>query len=208
MRAVNLLPKDGGRSRGRDGGRSAPRQLPLLVGALLGALVLGLVGMLTLSASGAVSDKEGELAALEAAIAAIPPAPAGPPAQDTALATQRTQREAALTAALSRRIAWDRVLRRFSLVLPGDVWLTGLTLSSPTPASSPAGTPASTAPTGFTMTGFTYSHDAVARLLSRLQVVPDLASVQLQASTRTKLKGRSVVSFSIAAAVRSGSPAS
>lgn len=207
MRAVNLLPKDGGRARG-ERRREAPRRLPLLVGGLLGALVLGLVGVLTLSASGAVSDKQAQLDALNATIAALPPPPAGPPAQDAALAAQRTQREAALNAALSRRVAWDRVLRRFSLVLPEDVWLTGLTLSSPTPASSPAGTPASTAPTGFTMTGFTYSHDAVARLLSRLQVVPDLANVQLQSSTRTKLKGRTVVSFSVAAAVRSGSASS
>jgi hypothetical protein len=35
--------------------------------------------------------------------------------------------------------------------------------------------------------------------------VPDLTNVQLQSSTRTKLKGRPVVSFSIAAAVRTGS---
>ena len=55
------------------------------------------------------------------------------------------------------------------------------------------------------MNGFTYSHDAVARLLSRLAVVPDLGNVQLTASTRTKLKGRDVVSFSITAAVRTGS---
>src|SRR5207247_10795231 len=35
----------------------------------------------------------------------------------------------------------------------------------------------------FIMQGRTYSHDGVARLLSRLQVVPDLTNVQLQSST-------------------------
>ena len=52
------------------------------------------------------------------------------------------------------------------------------------------------------MNGFTYSHDAVARLLSRLAVVPDLANVQLLSSTRTKLKGRDASPFSITATVR------
>ncbi|HSC91392.1 MAG TPA: PilN domain-containing protein [Gaiellaceae bacterium] len=207
MRAVNLLPKDHGRARGSDR-REPPRHLPVIAGALLGALVLGVLVTMTMSAGKTVSDRRAQLDALNAQVAATPPPQAGPPAQDAALTTQRTQRAAALSGALSRRVAWDRVLRRFSLVLPDDVWLTGLTLSSPTPATSPAGTPPNTTATGFTMTGFTYSHDAVARLLSRLQVVPDLAGVQLQSSTRTKLKGREVVSFSIAAAVRTGSLAS
>jgi len=202
MRAVNLLPKDSGRSRGSKK-RETPKHLPLIVGGVLGALVLGFVGMQTMSASGAISDNEAALQSLNAQIAATPPPPAGPPAGDAELDNQRTQRAAARASALSRRVAWDRVLRRFSLVLPDDVWLTTLTLATPTPATSPAGTPPATG-TGFTMNGFTYSHDAVARLLSRLAVVPDLANVQLLASTRTKLKGRDVVSFSITATVRSG----
>ena len=206
MRAVNLLPKDAARSRpGATKKRETPKHLPAIVGCVLGALVIAFLGMQTMSAGSAASDAQAELDRLNQLIAATPPPPAGPPAADAELANQRTQRSAALASALSRRIAWDRVLRRFSLVLPDDVWLTGLTLSSPTPAAVAAGSPVSNAPTGFIMSGFTYSHDAVARLLSRLQVVPDLTNVQLQSSTRTKLKGRSVVSFSIAAAVRTGS---
>jgi Tfp pilus assembly protein PilN len=205
VRAVNLLPKDGGRARGGPAKkREAPKHLPLLVGGGLGVLVLAALGFLTMSASGSVSDREAELVALEQQIASTPPPPPGPPAADTELTNQRTQRAAALASALSRRVAWDRVLRRFSLVLPDDVWLTTLTLTSPTPATSPAGAPA-TLGTGFTMNGFTYSHDAVARLLSRLAVVPDLTNVQLGASTKTKLKGRDVVSFSITASVRPAS---
>ena len=38
----------------------------------------------------------------------------------------------------------------------------------------------------FTIQGRTYSHDGVARLLSRLQVVPDLTNVQLISSTKSK----------------------
>jgi Tfp pilus assembly protein PilN len=207
MRAVNLLPKDSGRARQGAGAkkREAPKNLPVLVGGVLGALVIAFLALQTLSAGGAAGEQQAQLDRLEQMIASTPPPPAGPPAADTELANQRTQRAAALASALSRRVAWDRVLRRFSLVLPDDVWLTGLTLSTPTPAATPAGTPVSNAPTGFVMSGFTYSHDAVARLLSRLAVVPDLTNVQLQSSIRTKLKGRPVVSFSIAAAVRTGS---
>ena len=48
----------------------------------------------------------------------------------------------------------------------------------------------------------TYSQAAVARLLSRLTVVPDLVNVQLQQSTRTKLGSANAVHFTIAADVR------
>jgi Tfp pilus assembly protein PilN len=100
------------------------------------------------------------------------------------------------------------VLRRFSLVLPEDVWLTSLNLVSPTPATAAAGAPApkpGAPPGGFVMAGRTYSYDAVARFLSRLAVVPDLTNVQLQRSSKTRQAGREVVDFSIAADVRTGS---
>ena len=58
------------------------------------------------------------------------------------------------------------------------------------------------APTGFTMDCSTYSHDAVARLLSRLSVVPDLTNVQLVNSSAEEVNGQTVVHFSIAADIR------
>jgi Tfp pilus assembly protein PilN len=64
---------------------------------------------------------------------------------------------------------------------------------------------ASAAPSaaGFTINGRTYSHDGVARLLSRLAVVPHLAGVQLQHSAlSTSETGRKVVEFSINATVK------
>jgi Tfp pilus assembly protein PilN len=51
----------------------------------------------------------------------------------------------------------------------------------------------------FTIQGRTYSHDGVARLLSRLQVVPDLTNVQLVSSTRSQVGNQEVVDFTIAA---------
>ena len=85
----------------------------------------------------------------------------------------------ALSTALTSRIAWDRVFREFSLVLPDDVWLTTLTAKSPISPLTNVRRRTGAAPSQFTIQGRTYSHDGVARLLSRLQVVPDLTNVQL-----------------------------
>ena len=69
------------------------------------------------------------------------------------------------------------------------------------PAAPPA--PGAT-PTGLVIGGYTYSQDAVARLLSRLQVVPDLTNVQLQSSAVTPLGNSSVVAFTILADIKTG----
>lgn len=203
MRAVNLLPRDDGRSKQR----KAPN--PVVLVALIGGVVVaaGLFLGLTMF-GGNVGSKRAELQALESELALIPPPPPGLSGAQVGFAGERTQRAGALASALSRRISWDRVLRRFSLVLPDDVWLTSLNLTSPTPATAPAGAPGpkpGAAPTGFAMVGRTYSYDAVARFLSRLAVVPDLTNVQLQRSSRFEQGGRQIVEFAIAADVRSGS---
>jgi hypothetical protein len=98
------------------------------------------------------------------------------------------------------------VLRQISLVLPEDVWLKTFLATSPVPAGSTApaaGAPGSP-PTLITIEGYTYSHDAVARLLTRLSVIPDLKNVWLQKSLRTELGGRPIVTFTILSDVRPG----
>ena len=61
---------------------------------------------------------------------------AGTQAFRSTVLTDREQRSLALDSALGKRVAWDRILRRFALVLPDDVWLTSLQgtvpLDSPT----------------------------------------------------------------------------
>jgi Tfp pilus assembly protein PilN len=69
-------------------------------------------------------------------------------------------------------------------------------------APAPAAPGSALAATEFTLDGYTYSHAAVARLLTRLAVVPDLVNVQLQQSTKTKLGTANAVHFTIAADVR------
>ena len=97
--------------------------------------------------------------------------------------------------ALSQRIAWDRILREFSLVLPSDVWISSLSMTAP---AAGATTTAATAATGFTIQATTYSYDSVARMLSRMQLIPDLTNVTLSPANKS---GR-LVQFGISANVK------
>jgi len=201
VRAINLLP--------RDDVRRGPQktQWIVLVPVVLAVLLTGLLSAAFLSASGKVKDKQAELTGLQEVLQAIPTPDASKVRTQSALAADKQVRVAALSSALSRRVAWDRIFRELSLVLPDDVWLATLSAKAPVP-SSVAVAPAAPAPgsavaaTGFTLDGFTYSHAAVARLLSRLAVVPDLVNVQLQQSTKTKVGVSDAVHFVIVADVR------
>jgi Tfp pilus assembly protein PilN len=187
MRAVNLLPRDAEQAR------KGP-QLPIVVGCAGAVLTAIVLAGGYLSASSKVGDENAKLAEVQAKIAAVPkPEPEAPTV--SSLPQERQARVAALASALSQRVAWDRILREISLVLPEDVWLRTLSATAPGP------TPSATA-TGITIEGFTYSQAAVARLLARLAVVPDLADVTLQSSTTADVGGRDIVSFTIAGNVR------
>jgi len=189
MRAVNLLPKEPSAARKRRGPNLDPA-LSALIGGLLvvvGALFLG-----SISASGDLVAKRDAVADLQARLGRLPK-PEPQPAADVALVSEQQARSDALTTALTSRVAWDAVLRRFSLVLPEDVWLTRL-------SATDSGTTG--AARLLQVSGYTYSHSAVARLLARLSVVADLRDVQLQRSALVELAGRKVVQFEVAASVR------
>jgi Tfp pilus assembly protein PilN len=203
MRAVNLLPRDHKQRTVRK------ESLPVLVGACSGVLFVSLLGAMFMMGSGKIAAQQRKFDDLNRQYDALPPPPAGPSAAQQALAGQHSARVTALSTALSSRVAWDRVFREFSLVLPDDVWLTTLTTKSPISPATNAATSSGGAPSQFTMQGRTYSHDGVARLLSRLQVVPDLTNVQLLSSSLSKVGGQDVVEFSIAADIKvAGSPGS
>jgi Tfp pilus assembly protein PilN len=191
MRAVNLLPKDHAQKS------MALPSTPVLVGICAGVLVAAGLGTDFMMQSASVAKEQRKLDALQARVAALPQAPAGPSAGETQLAGEHSARVSALASALASRVAWDRIFREFSLVLPDDVWLTTLTCHSPSSTTSTGGLP-----TEFAITGRTYSHDGVARLLSRLQVVPDLQNVTLVSSTRSVVQGQAVVEFNIVADIR------
>lgn len=194
MRAVNLLPRD-------DPKRSFEAKRGVAFAAAAGAaLVTMLLVSMTMSAAGAVGDKQAELDALRAQIAAIPSAPVEDASAEDALAVEKGARVGALSAALADRVAWDRVLRQVSLVLPEDVWLTNLSATGPDAAS-----PTAAGGSGFVLTGSTYSQNGVARFLSRLAVIPDLTNVRLQSSQSALVNERDLVTFTILADVRAPS---
>jgi Tfp pilus assembly protein PilN len=197
VRAVNLLPT-------KKEIRERRRQAPVAaLGGVVGAVALtAVLAMWFLSASSAVSERQSELDALRAEQASIP-APAPRDTSGDTLQQEKAARITALTAALGSRIAWDRVLREVSLVTPNDVWLTTLQASSPTAAAT-----TSSGTGAFTISGRTYSHEAVARLLGRLELVPDLDLVKLEKSTLNKVEGKDIVEFTISASVRAKGAAS
>ena len=220
MRAVNLLPRDVERTR------SEAARAPLFAAGGGFAAVTAAAAVMFMSASSTASDQRSQLDSLEASISRVPAANQ-PAVASGAIAQERTDRVAALSAALTARVPLDRLLREISFVLPEDAWLTGLTAAAPTDtgAASPTGAPAaaSTAAQGVTIQGATYSHRSVARVLARLSAIPSLDQVRLTASARVEpstdqtagsnttpakkqtKKQKTVVTFSIGANLRFGS---
>jgi Tfp pilus assembly protein PilN len=198
VRAVNLLPRD---ERAK---RTTAEQAPLFVGLGLLLVVFVALAVMFLGASASVKDKQNALGDAKAQLAQLPPLPKAQTAIEAGLAGEQKARVSAVTSALSRRVSWDRVLREFATVLPNDVWLTSLSAHAPASPASAAPAPLvapGTAPDGFVINGYTYSQDGVARLLSRLNVLPDINNVQLQTSSLTKVGLQDVVQFTILANV-------
>lgn len=204
MRAVNLLPSEQK--------QRSPRNKLVLAGVSSSSAVLMLLGAGYLNASSTVNDRQQSLANLQARLAAMPkPRSTGNSAYDAQLATDRIGRLGALSSALSGRVRWDRLLRELAIVLPDDVWLQQLTATAPKPllpvdptnTGSPAPSPPATGgATTFSIQGSTYTQEGVARLLIRLQLVPDLENVTLATSALADLGGQKKVQFTINADVK------
>jgi Tfp pilus assembly protein PilN len=174
MRAVNLLPRDAARAK-----RITPQQVPALLGTGLGVVVTGVLALSFMHAAGQVRDAQAELTNVNAELAATPKPPQPETPQNAQLAGEQSARVTAVSTALGARLAWDRILREFSLVLPDDVWLTTLNMTTPDPNAAASGVPAN----NFSISGYTYSHDSVARLLARLALIPELSGITLANST-------------------------
>jgi Tfp pilus assembly protein PilN len=124
-----------------------------------------------------------------------------------------------LNTLLADRILWSGVLRDISLVLPGEVWLNGLTgtagapgtTTAPGTAAAPTTTSAGTTTTTTTtvgqpaapgglvgqisFNGFAFSHPDVALWLSRLEDVRGFVNPWLQNSADTVIGTQTVEQF-------------
>jgi Tfp pilus assembly protein PilN len=208
MKAVNLLPREVTKTKSRR------PSAPVITAFVAGVVVLTVLAAGYFKQSASVSQKRTELQAARAELALVP-SPVAPNTAVTTLKGEQAQRVTALQSALNGRVAWDRVLREVSLVMPSDVWLSSLTLAAPNSATVIPGAPTGTtttpsttvpsapvAPTDFVMNGQSLSHVGVARLMSRLALVPDLERITLNHSTRSTVGSRPTVEFSVVAAVR------
>jgi|GraSoiStandDraft_16_1057320.scaffolds.fasta_scaffold961648_2 Tfp pilus assembly protein PilN len=216
MRAVNLLPRQQVEHK-----RETPNAIALVAGLGGAALLLALVGGFLL-ANRSVDRQRQALTDARAVLAATPAKKLSADTQAfrKTVLTQREQRSLALASAIGKRVAWDRILRHVTLVMPDDVWLQTLTgsvpldstsattVGVPTTPTAPSSSALPPAPTALTIQGYTYSQDGVARLLERLAVIPDLQNVQLETSQSQLVGSHTVISFTIVSDIRKGRGAS
>jgi Tfp pilus assembly protein PilN len=216
MRAVNLLPRQQAQTR-----RDRPQPVAL-VAAIGGGVVLLVLVAGFLLANRSVEQQQQALTDAKAMLAATPAQKMSAQTQAfrSTVLTQREQRSLALAAAIGKRVSWDRILRRVALVTPDDVWLNNLAGSVPLDDSATTGLPAPTTttpttssafpatPTALTIGGYTYSQAGVARLMERLEVIPDLKNVQLQTSKSQQMGNQTVINFTIVADIQKGRGAS
>ncbi|HZT53880.1 MAG TPA: PilN domain-containing protein [Gaiellaceae bacterium] len=199
MRAVNLLPRE---IVGTGKQPATLRTAAPIVGAVLVPVIaIGLVVKGYSSAHSLVTSRSAALAAVQAELAAVPKTASATATPDYGtLVAERTQRRTALDAALASEVPWDRALADLARVLPSNVWLTDLKAAGPT-TPAPAPVPGAAGGTAFTLTGYTYTNDDVAVLLTRLQLLPTLTSVSLTSTSKTSVGSKDVVQFTITADV-------
>jgi Tfp pilus assembly protein PilN len=210
VRAVNLLPREEPRKKDANSGKTVGTIAAVGGGIVLLALAAGFI-----VTGREVNTQRANLESAQAELAATPTKPSHVSTRRAAVVNERNRRAIALASALSQRVSWDRVLRRLALVLPDDIWLTNLAGTTPVTTTDPASATTSslpptesTQPDGLTLDGYAYSQPAVARLLSRLQVVPDLTNIQLKTSATSEVAGRDIVQFTIMSDIRHGGDAS
>jgi Tfp pilus assembly protein PilN len=204
MRAVNLLPRELAPERA-----PVKEVLPILAAASvpLAAAILIFIGYARAHAN--AQEELRNVAALQLEIAHTKPLAVTKTVDTSALVSSRAARRSALADAISKEVAWDRALGDVARVLPATVWLTDMTVNSPTPAD--ALLPATPAPatssgpaagnSGFEINGYTYTMDDVALLLQRLQLLPTLSGVTLGSTSISMIGLKKVVQFSITASM-------
>jgi Tfp pilus assembly protein PilN len=171
--------------------------LTVAIGVVLLALVGGFYFLQVLRLSGVEEDiqaQESVNQGLRTQIAEL---------QDIAVLEQEIAETRDLLAQLLQdRILWSGVMRDVSLVIPGQVWLDGLSATSGAAAEGAEAAPI--APTGeggglvgqISFSGFAFDHREVALWLSRLEDVRGFINPWLSTSTRSEIGATSVVQFS------------
>jgi Tfp pilus assembly protein PilN len=181
MRPVNLIP-----SNERRGDTGASRTGPiayLLIGALVA--ILGGVSALVL-AGNEISDQKAQLTQLEEEQASEQ-ARADSLAAYTQFRAVRDARTLTVASLADSRFDWERVIRELSLVLPPDVWLSGLTATVAPETGLEGGVEvegrAGVAGPALEIVGCAPSQKAVARFVAIARDIDGVTRVGLPSST-------------------------
>ena len=188
MRPVNLIPPEQ-----RRGDRAPMRTGPIayvVVGVLAAALVAVTLLVMT---NNKISDREAERASLESQVSQAE-AEAQRLAPFAEFASLQQAREQTVSTLARSRFDWERVLRELAIVIPEDVWLTGLnatvspdvTVSGSTSTASAGGTESIAGPS-LQIQGCAAGHEAVARFLAALQDIDGVTRVSVLKSDRPDL---------------------
>jgi Tfp pilus assembly protein PilN len=189
VRPVNLIPLDQRRGSARTAGepRSGVRAY-ILLGALGAALLCVLALVLTTNKINSRTDELATVQAQEQGVKQVADAlrPYGQ------FADLQQSRESQIAGIVGARFDWERSLRQLSRVIPSNVWILNLSATlSPKVEVESAGSGGDIAnmrektdAPAFTITGCTYSHHAVARMMVRMQNLDDVTQVRLAKSAR------------------------
>jgi Tfp pilus assembly protein PilN len=189
LKPVNLIPPEQ-----RRGERAPSRTGPAayVVVAML-AVALGAV-TLTVLTNNKVTDRQSEVATLEAEETAAT-AEANRLSSYAEFASLQLTREQTVSTLARSRFDWERVLRELAIVIPGDVWLTDVTAKvspSVTLTGSDAGAGGSSssqsdlasgvAGPSLQLTGCGASHEAVAQFAAALEDIDGVTRVGVGSS--------------------------
>jgi Tfp pilus assembly protein PilN len=187
VRPVNLIPADQ-----RRGEQAALRTGPLAY-MLLGALVLALAGVTALVLTeNQISDRKGEVVTLKREDAAAQ-AQAKRLAAYSEFRALSEQRVATVTSLADSRFDWERVMRELALILPSDVWLSGLEATA-TPSVSAGGGGGSSGANlrgavpgpALSLSGCATGQDAVAGFVTALKDIDGVTRVGVATSELAK----------------------
>jgi Tfp pilus assembly protein PilN len=194
VRPVNLIPLDQRRGTARTPGASkAPIRVYILLGALGAALFCVLALVLTSNKINSRTEELAEVKGQEQGVKQVADA-LRPYGQFAAL---EQAREAQISALASSRFDWERSLRQLSRAIPSNVWVVKLAATvSPAVEVEGGGGGGDTsslreeteAP-AFALTGCTFSHHAVARMMVRMRNLDEVTRVRLAKSARQDTAG-------------------
>lgn len=183
MRPIDLIPPEERR------GEHAPLRAGILAYVVVVGLVLVLAGVTALVLTGnEISEREAELARVEREDAAAA-AKAERLASYTSFRNLSEQRVATVQSLADSRFDWERVMRELALVLPGDVWLVGLTATATPEVSVEGGGSGgegdlrgSVPGPALEMTGCTTGQESVAGFVTALKDIDGVTRVAVQSS--------------------------